>query len=311
MTRTSIIILLLFYLSTSGQTSVLDCKKILKKEPYFVRQSAPLLKDSVRHDFKILYECGGLDSIDLKFMDGGMLGTILIKHQPKSKTLTYKAILDSYKEFKKTPDYLAAREMFVLSNRIELETADPNGLEQYNSFFISMGMEEADFFKFKQFISDNLSSRWTYRKAFEEFSDVNVLEDVQVVTPALKFSEFTDLQSVVDTATKFRKPLLIYFTCYACVNSRKMDDRILTDAKVKSLITDNYVYFAAYVDDNSPDEKAQSTVGKKNQRLQADFFKSTTQPHFFILDSKGNKVVDQDYTSNVDDFVQFLKKGLP
>src|SRR5687768_15904048 len=119
MTRTSIIILLLFHLTTSGQTGILDCRKILKKEPYFVRQKEPVSKDSVRHDFKILYECGGLDSIDLKFMDGGMLGTILIKHQPKSKTLTYKAILDSYKEFRKTPDYLATREMFALSNRIE------------------------------------------------------------------------------------------------------------------------------------------------------------------------------------------------
>src|SRR3954470_12804530 len=75
---------LFFFLSTTlySQTDSNDCDKNLDKLPYFVTHSITNSNDSLLNDFKILRECGQLDSLDNALLSGPMLGSIMIAQAP-------------------------------------------------------------------------------------------------------------------------------------------------------------------------------------------------------------------------------------
>lgn len=134
-----------------------------------------------------------------------------------------------------------------------------------------------------------------------------------IIEPAQKngvFYQLNDLASAVEAGKLQGKKVLIYFTCWACVNARKMEDRILVDKDIQALLAENYLCFSAYVDDKQKIPGSDMSIGEKNMELQMDHFKSPAQPHFCILDENGNLICEVHYTPTVEVFLAFLKKGL-
>jgi thiol:disulfide interchange protein DsbD len=136
---------------------------------------------------------------------------------------------------------------------------------------------------------------------------------------------FDDYDLAMEYAKKNKKPVVVDFTGYGCVNCRKMESTVWTDPEVSSLLTSDYVLVSLYCDDKSAlDEpfvatengtKVEfATVGEKWSYLQRSKFGSNALPYYVLLDNKGD-LLNQSMTFKEGDgaaaeFAEFLKKGL-
>lgn len=115
-----------------------------------------------------------------------------------------------------------------------------------------------------------------------------------VLHPPRGFNAFFDLDEGLAYARKAGKPVLIDFTGHACVNCRRMEDKVWIDPEVGNLIRDKYVLIQLYVDERSvkmPAEKVHYSkilhsstddLGRWNGDFQATNYNSNSQP-FYVL----------------------------
>ncbi len=134
-----------------------------------------------------------------------------------------------------------------------------------------------------------------------------------------------DYDGALALAKKEGKPVLIDFTGWACVNCRRMEDKVWPDAVVDSLMRKEFVVVSLYVDERrklplteqivykteSGVEKSIVTVGDKWSTFQIENFGATSQPQYVIL-SPDEKVLTKSkyYTPDADDFIAWLQCGL-
>ena len=118
------------------------------------------------------------------------------------------------------------------------------------------------------------------------------------------------------------KPALIDFTGFGCVNCRKMEAAVWTDATVADLLNNKYVLISLYVDDKTPlaepmtvEENGQQrtlrTVGDKWSYLQRYKFGANTQPFYVAVDTDGKPLSpSRSYDEDVSEYVDFLNSAL-
>jgi len=308
--RTKIIsAILLISLVSCGQPGKFDCKKTLDGIPYFLRHSITESSDSLQIDFEILKDCGELDSIDSELLTGPMLGSIMIQQATNDKVITYNTILKSIKAFKKTDNYSKFRDAIIASKTLENKIITVDEFEKDKDLLVKAGMPISELDAFKDFIQSHYSQKMTYKEAFTKYSASK--QNSQPPPPdKIVFNKLVDIESAIKTAKESGKRVLLYFSCYACVNARKVEDRILTDNQVKTLLTEKFSYFIAYTDDRGEDKATNSTVGKKFIKLQSDNFKSSYQPYFCIIDNSGKVLSEIGYTNKTEEFIAFLNNGL-
>lgn len=308
--KTLISTLILFISFKSfGQSVKIDCNKTLKNVPYFAGHRPSPSKDSLLLDLEILKTCGNLDSIDVEFLNGTLIAQITIELVNENKKVTYKAILDYFSEFKKTEQYSTNREVIIVSKTLEKKIATVDEFEKDRILLEKIGMTSSELDNFKQFIEVNAYKKMTYKEAFSNYS-VSKQNEKTDLPAKIEFKKLTDLESAIKIGKENGKRVLLYFSCYACINARKIEDRILTDNQVKTLITQKSSHFIAYTDDKSEDDIAKTTVGKKFIKLQTDNFKTNYQPYFCIIDDSGKVLSEIGYTSSTGEFIEFLNKGL-
>ena len=115
-----------------------------------------------------------------------------------------------------------------------------------------------------------------------------------VLHPPHGFNAFFDLDEGLAFAKKMNKPVLIDFTGHACVNCRKMEDKVWIDPEVGHLIKDEFVLIQLYVDERSvqmPADKVHYSkilrtttddLGRWNGDFQATHYNSNSQP-FYVM----------------------------
>ena len=103
---------------------------------------------------------------------------------------------------------------------------------------------------------------------------------------------FKDFEAGMAAARLEGKPVMVDFTGFGCVNCRKMEAAVWTDAKVADMLNNKYVLISLYVDDKTPlpeqmtvkdtdgTERTLRTVGDKWSYLQRHKFGSNTQPMY-------------------------------
>ncbi len=134
--------------------------------------------------------------------------------------------------------------------------------------------------------------------------------------------KFKDYELGMEYARQQGKPVMVDFTGYGCVNCRKMEGKVWTDAKVRDIINDDYVLISLYVDEKEPlpepvkivengKERTLRTVGDKWSYLQRVKFGANAQPFYVLLDNEG-KPLNKSYAYDEDiaKYLDFLKKGL-
>jgi thioredoxin-related protein len=305
--RTLLITLLSVIISlTSCGQSKLDCDKSLDKVPYFARHGVNSEHtDSIETDFKVLKECGQLDSTDCGLLTGPMLGSILVEQAVKGKEVTYRSVLKSTSEFKQTDHYKNFRDAKLLESKV----VNLSNWESDRQLLMKAGMTESETENLKEFVKMHSGEKMTFKQAYIGYMASQPKESTQEKTK-LKFADLGDLDNAIRSGKENKKAILIYFTCNACANARKMEDNILTNEQVQSLLTSHFVYFSAYVDDKTPDAQTNQTIGNKYMKLQSEKFKNNYQPNFVIIDEKGNVLASLGYTNSTDEFIEFLKRGI-
>lgn len=134
-----------------------------------------------------------------------------------------------------------------------------------------------------------------------------------------------DFQAALDKATKEDKPLLLDFTGWACVNCRRMEEKVWTNPEVDSLMRTKFVVVSLYVDErtrlavkdrvtftnSAGEEETIETVGNKWTAFQKENFGAVSQPQYAIL-SPDQRLLTRTkfYTPNPGEFVSWLKCGL-
>jgi cytochrome c biogenesis protein CcdA/thioredoxin-related protein len=134
-----------------------------------------------------------------------------------------------------------------------------------------------------------------------------------------------DYEKALALAKEQNKPLLIDFTGWACVNCRRMEEKVWTNKEVDSLMRKEFVVVSLYVDErtklptteqtvfkiSSGADKNIVTVGDKWATFQTENFGATSQPQYVIINPNEKLLTKTKfYTPNPDEFATWLKCGL-
>ena len=133
---------------------------------------------------------------------------------------------------------------------------------------------------------------------------------------------FDDYEAGMAYAKQHKKPVMIDFSGYGCVNCRKMEASVWTDARVKDLLENDYVLITLMVDDKTklPEPiriqengktRTLRTIGDKWSYLQRSKFGANAQPFYILLDNEGKPLAPSyAFDEDVNKYIQFLERGL-
>ena len=144
---------------------------------------------------------------------------------------------------------------------------------------------------------------------------------------------YRDFYEGIEAAKAEGKPVMIDFTGYGCVNCRKMEAAVWTDAEVKSIINDDYVLIQLFVDDKTQlpqpikvtengQQRTLRTIGDKWSYFQRSRFGHNTQPFYVLLDPRQSfteiegsymyAVLQEpsSYNEDIPAYIRFLRSGI-
>nr|WP_288834044.1 thioredoxin family protein [uncultured Flavobacterium sp.] len=135
---------------------------------------------------------------------------------------------------------------------------------------------------------------------------------------------FDNYQYGLAYAKKVNKPIMLDFTGFACVNCRKMENNVWSDAKVLPILKDKIVLISLYVDDKRDLPKEQQfispstgeeikTIGEKWTDFMISKYKTNTQPLYVLTDLEGNSLNTENPTISyvgVEEYYNWLKAGI-
>ncbi|KQC34644.1 thiol:disulfide interchange protein DsbD [Nonlabens sp. YIK11] len=133
---------------------------------------------------------------------------------------------------------------------------------------------------------------------------------------------FDDYEEGLAYANEVGKPALIDFTGWACVNCRKMEERVWGEPVIKDLLKNDFVLISLYVDERADLEKEEQyvsettgkkirTIGNKWSDFQIERYQVNAQPFYAIVDQNGNDLVEPvGYTPDVEEYKIWLESGL-
>lgn len=127
-------------------------------------------------------------------------------------------------------------------------------------------------------------------------------------------------------AKKTKKPLLLDFTGWACVNCRKMEENIWSDPAVYELIKENFILVSLYVDDRETLPANQQiygyktisglktdivNIGDKWSIFETENFQNNAQPLYAILSPEEKLLISPvGYLPDVSAYKRWLEQGL-
>jgi thiol:disulfide interchange protein DsbD len=134
--------------------------------------------------------------------------------------------------------------------------------------------------------------------------------------------EWYDYDQALEVSKQLKKPILIDFTGWNCVNCRQMEQNVFPVPEVLKRLQNEFVMLQLVIDDKTDlleNEKYTSAVtGKKITTLGAKWldkeiskYNSNAQPFYVIINEKGETLVPpQGATFNVNEFIKYLDSGI-
>ncbi|QOG02067.1 cytochrome c biogenesis protein CcdA [Flavobacterium sp. MDT1-60] len=134
---------------------------------------------------------------------------------------------------------------------------------------------------------------------------------------------FHDYEDGLAYAKEIKKPIMLDFTGYACVNCRKMENNVWSDERVLPILKNDVVLISLYVDDKRELSKEEQFVTAKGDKIETvgdkwtDFmiskYKTNTQPLYVITDLEGQNLNNSKPTISyvdVEEYLTWLKTGI-
>ena len=138
----------------------------------------------------------------------------------------------------------------------------------------------------------------------------------------LQANVVNDYEKALQLSKLSKKPILIDFTGWACVNCRKMEENVWTDPAVMSFIQNNFILVSLYVDDKAllpvdkrftyttkaGDKKEITSIGDLWATFQAENFNQSSQPLYVVM-SPDQKILSNPvgYTPNATEYLNWLQ----
>jgi thiol:disulfide interchange protein DsbD len=134
-----------------------------------------------------------------------------------------------------------------------------------------------------------------------------------------------DYEKALQLSREQGKPILIDFTGWACVNCRRMEEKVWVDEKVKALMKNDFILLSLYVDERKKlpvseqmeytttngVQKSIVTVGDKWATFQLENFHAVSQPQYAIISANEKALTKtKAYTPNAKEFADWLRCGL-
>ena len=137
-------------------------------------------------------------------------------------------------------------------------------------------------------------------------------------------AEYTDYYEALEVARKEKKPLLVDFTGWACVNCRKMEESVWTQPEISKILSNDVILVSLYVDERKALPKDEQTVksygdkdfkiktvGNKWTYMEVERYGTNAQPFYVMLDQNEEMLSGSAaYDSDPQVFLDFLKEGL-
>ncbi|RXG15324.1 thiol:disulfide interchange protein DsbD [Leeuwenhoekiella aestuarii] len=133
---------------------------------------------------------------------------------------------------------------------------------------------------------------------------------------------FTDYDAGMAFAKAENKPVLLDFTGKACVNCRKMEERVWGEPQILGKLQNDVVLISLYVDLKEELSEAEQyvsettgkrvqTIGNKWSDFQIKNYKINAQPYYVLLDTDENELNQPvGYTPDVGEFEAWLAEGI-
>jgi thiol:disulfide interchange protein DsbD len=132
---------------------------------------------------------------------------------------------------------------------------------------------------------------------------------------------FHDYDMALAYAKEVKKPLMVDYTGWSCVNCRKMEDNVWVDPRVLERLNNDYVLVSLYVDDKTALPEAEKrvskttgnkikSIGNKWSDMQTERFGTNSQPYYVLLDAQEQMLnKPTGYDPDIDKFIAFLDEG--
>jgi thiol:disulfide interchange protein len=135
---------------------------------------------------------------------------------------------------------------------------------------------------------------------------------------------FDDYDKGLAYAKMVNKPIMLDFTGHACVNCRKMENNVWSDASVLTILKNEVVVISLYVDDKRPLPKSEQftskttgaeieTIGDKWTDFMISKYNTNTQPLYVLTDLQGNNLNEKLPTISyvgIEEYEAWLKVGI-
>lgn len=267
------IIFLLITITGFGQSNK-QCKRLLKKELTF--KSFENNASEFLHDFRLLTECE-FEPIDYQiFLGPGKDNTYFIStlvvmqnlnsSNPDENKYTYGDLKELMQEFKKTPEYVQVRELLESANILYPKVASLSDWKNDSVMLVKMNYEIPAIITIKDLVTKNNIENLTYAELLiknhaiifpgkEKSNEEPVTTKAELPDGMIYCTKgipaYNNFELAKRKAIENNKPILLYFTCYGCVNSRELERRILTKPKIQDLINSDFTFVELFVDDKS------------------------------------------------------------
>ena len=135
---------------------------------------------------------------------------------------------------------------------------------------------------------------------------------------------YKDFEEGLAIAKQTKKPILLDFTGWACVNCRKMEENVWSEADIYPILNEDIVLISLYIDDRKelPKEeqfdfkfasgkiKTINTIGEKWGTFQTLNFGSISQPYYVLLSPDLEVLQPAIQNTDADTYRKWLSDGL-
>lgn len=133
---------------------------------------------------------------------------------------------------------------------------------------------------------------------------------------------FLDYDKGMAYAKQVNKPVLLDFTGHACVNCRKMEEKVWSDPAVLSVLKNDLILISLYVDDKRELPKEEQyfseitnknirSIGNKWSEFQIKKYQANAQPYYVLLNHNGENLnAHSAYNPDINDYLAWLKEGI-
>lgn len=149
-------------------------------------------------------------------------------------------------------------------------------------------------------------------------------EEIFKRLPKVKgIDDWYDYDQAIEVSKQLKKPILIDFTGWNCVNCRLMEQNVFPNPEVFKRLQNEFIMLQLVIDDKtelpaneqteslvSPGKKV-TTVGGKWIDFEVAKYNSNAQPYYVIINEKGETLVPpQGANQNIPEFIKYLDSGI-